>query len=286
MDESTLLAKLKTLELSWGSLDSWLRFWIAIVVIGVAMEVVVIVIEYRHERHAFNRGIIRPPDKPSIRLFGCGLLGASLVAIGVAGEFCIHIKAGVVEAKMREANRSLVALVNARASNAIERASTNEQEAAGLRVKAAKLGKEAEDERLARVKIERQFANRHIPAKKRDTLIKKLRAFSGEKAVIDIFPVTFEHVVIASDIEGILLNAGWNAPPPNRLSAPAEIMVQGVWVQATADDRSQRAATEVFNLLSPHTSGVRSPVPLPKPEDPRVWILVGDTPTPLREWVK
>src|ERR1035438_9258941 len=100
MDESALLARLSNLESSWSSLDSWLKFWIALVVVGVAMEVVVVIIEYRHERHTFNQGIIRPPDKPSRWLFAFGLLGAGLVAIGVAGEFGTHIKAGRVEADM------------------------------------------------------------------------------------------------------------------------------------------------------------------------------------------
>lgn len=47
------------------------------------MELVVIWIEYRHEKAAFNRGIIRPPDKPSILLLIFGLLGAGCVAVGV-----------------------------------------------------------------------------------------------------------------------------------------------------------------------------------------------------------
>jgi hypothetical protein len=33
-------------------------------------------------------------------------------------------------------------------------------------------------------------------------------------------------------------------------------------------------------------SGSMDHVPLPNPDDPRVWIFVGDKPTPLRSWVK
>jgi hypothetical protein len=139
MDESALLARLNSLESSWASLDSWLKFWILLVVVGVAMEVVVVVIEYRHERRAFNRGIIRPPDRPSRCLFAFGLLGAGLVAIGVAGEFGIHIKAGRVEAEMRNATDSLVAIANGKAGEAKERAANNEHETARLKLENTKL---------------------------------------------------------------------------------------------------------------------------------------------------
>lgn len=84
MDPSTLLARLNNLENSWSSLDAWLKFWIVLVVIGVAIELVVVVKEYRDDRHEWLRGIVRPPDRPSRWLLSWNLLGAGFVAIGVA----------------------------------------------------------------------------------------------------------------------------------------------------------------------------------------------------------
>jgi H+/Cl- antiporter ClcA len=104
MDELALENKLKSLEMSWGSLDRWLKFWILLVVIGVAVELVVILVEYFRELHDFRRGIIHAPDRPSAWLLVFALLGAGLVALGVAGEFFIHIKAGRIETEMRDAS--------------------------------------------------------------------------------------------------------------------------------------------------------------------------------------
>jgi hypothetical protein len=44
------------------------------------------------ELHDFRRGIVHPPERPNIILFALGLLGAALVAIGVAGEFRFEAK--------------------------------------------------------------------------------------------------------------------------------------------------------------------------------------------------
>jgi hypothetical protein len=118
MDELALTNKLKSLEVSWASLDLWLKFWILLVVIGVSVELVVILVEYFHELHDFSRGIVQPPEKPNVWLLVFALLGAGLVAIGVAGEFFIHIKAGRIETEMRDATGSLVALVEAKAEEA------------------------------------------------------------------------------------------------------------------------------------------------------------------------
>ena len=132
-DELALINRLTNLESSWKTLDLWLKFWILLVVIGVATEIVVILYEYFRDLRDFSRGIIHSPDKPSIRLLVFALTGAGLVAIGVAGEFFIHIKAGRVETDMRDITGHLVALAN-------ERASENEKEAAILQERIVEMG--------------------------------------------------------------------------------------------------------------------------------------------------
>jgi len=160
--------------------------------------------------------------------------------------------------------------------------------AAKANQRAEEATEKAEQEKLARIKIERQFANRHIPAAEWSKFAKSLSAFAGQKVVIDVFPVTFEHVVIAEEIRGILSNAHWNVPLVNRLTIPPAggILVQGVLYQATDDRGSQSALQQVFELFGPYTSGMSSSLPLPNPGDPRIWIFVGDTAVPLRDWVK
>jgi hypothetical protein len=85
MDASSLARDLDNLEKSWSSIDSSLSFWTILVVVGVAVELLVIITEYAHDWRDFKRGTIHSPDKPSILIFGFGFLGAALVAIGVAG---------------------------------------------------------------------------------------------------------------------------------------------------------------------------------------------------------
>ena len=149
MDELALINKLKSLEASWASLDSWLKFWIFLVVVGVVVELVVVLIEYSRELHEFRRGVIRPPDKPSTWLLIFGLLGAGFVAIGVAGEFGIQIKAGKVETDMRDATFALVAIANGKAEAAGERASNANERASNANERVTKANGRIENLRKA-----------------------------------------------------------------------------------------------------------------------------------------
>jgi len=66
MDASALASQLDSLEKSWSSLDCRLNFWTAMVVVGVAVELAVLLMEYRHEWKDFKRGVIHSPEKPTI----------------------------------------------------------------------------------------------------------------------------------------------------------------------------------------------------------------------------
>ena len=167
-------------------------------------------------------------------------------------------------------------------------------------VEIASLNGVAEKERLARVKIEQDAANRDITPEDQKMLSSELSAFAGQRANIDVFPVTFEHEWIAQTLIAILTNAHWNAthmtllpaPAKRRLSSngmgvPAPFLIQGIWISATGDATSQTAATALFEALKSTVSPASMDhVPLPNPKNPRVWIYVGDKPTPLRSWVR
>ena len=116
MDASALERAIKALESRSDSLDSWLTFWVTIVVVGVAVEVVVVIKEYFHARSEYRRGSIRSPDKPSLWDLLLELVGAVLVAIGVAGELGIDFKSAVVRNALRDANGKLVGLLNLEAA--------------------------------------------------------------------------------------------------------------------------------------------------------------------------
>lgn len=133
-----------------------------------------------------------------------------------------------------------------------------------------------------------QAANRNLSKLEIDTLAITLSDFAGQSAEVIEFPVTFEHDYIAIEIMAVLLSAKWNVSAVNRLSTPPEgMLVQGVFIRATEDERSQAAAKALFDALKSTAAGPGfNPSPLPHSENPRVQVLVGDKPTPLRQWVK
>lgn len=100
--------------------------------VGVAVELVVLITEYMHNSRDFRRGTIHSPEKPNLLIFGLGFIGAGLVAIGVAGEFRIHTKAGKIETDMRDKTRQLVAIAEGEAARAGERARNAELRTAEL----------------------------------------------------------------------------------------------------------------------------------------------------------
>ena len=118
MNESDLRTLLDNLDMSRASLHGWLHFCTFLVVFGVALEVAFVVWEYAEELHDFRRGIVHPPEKPGTLLLLLGLLGAGLVAVGVAGELYIDVQAGKVETEIRKVNELRVSLLSKEAGDA------------------------------------------------------------------------------------------------------------------------------------------------------------------------
>jgi hypothetical protein len=95
----------------------------------VALEVVFVVWEYVEELHDFRRGLVHPPERPSRLLFFLGLLGAALVAIGVAGELYAESKIETVETGIPKANDELFLLLSKEAGDAEKSAKAAHEEA-------------------------------------------------------------------------------------------------------------------------------------------------------------
>jgi hypothetical protein len=116
--ELALTNRLADLERYWSSLDRWMNFWTALVVIGVAIELWVILWEYRDDRHEWGRGIVRPPNRPSTWLLFWNLTGTALVVGGVAGEFGAHFLAGKIETDIRNITAQQVSIARGEAARA------------------------------------------------------------------------------------------------------------------------------------------------------------------------
>jgi hypothetical protein len=183
---SALGNSISILEASSESLEFWLKVWTALVAIGVAFEVIVIVKEYVEARHAWRRSTIRTPEKPSVWFFLFELLGIILVTAGVAGELWVSVSSGRINSDLRTKNKELVGLVNQKAGiattraadagmsadkaakaaadaqgsakKANEEAGSAETRASEVEKEAVQLKKDAEDEMLARIKLEKEVA--------------------------------------------------------------------------------------------------------------------------------
>jgi len=105
MDESSLRTQLNNLEALRSSLHASFRFWDWVVVAGVALEFIVLAVEYLDEWHAFWRGTIRSPEKPKTWLFLVGFCGVAMVAGGIAKELKIDSKIEEVETQIRASSR-------------------------------------------------------------------------------------------------------------------------------------------------------------------------------------
>src|SRR4051794_26240281 len=102
---SALENKISSLERFADSLEVFLWIATAAVVIGVALELGVIVHEYRVGIRDWRRGTIRSPERPSRRLFWVNISGALLVTLGVLGELALGVYVSSVNANLRNKNR-------------------------------------------------------------------------------------------------------------------------------------------------------------------------------------
>jgi hypothetical protein len=203
MDESALKILLSSLDVSRSSLDSWLWWATFLVVIGVGLEWIFVIWEYREELHDFRRGVIHAPEKPNIWLFVLGLVATSLVTIGVAGEMYIGAAIGDLETQIRKANELRAALLS--------------KEAEQLRKDAEQLKKDAEGEHLARVQLQKQIQPRSLDGDSRKKIGEELSTFSshfsGRKVTVESYAADAEGIAFSLEVMDIITSAGITVDP-------------------------------------------------------------------------
>lgn len=273
------------LERSLDSLGGWLAFWTAVVAIGL-------VVEYGQSLWILFKATLRWLFRRAVfdrSLLNATAVGGLLITAGVAAEVWVEVRASQVETQLRNASNKALALLNKEANDARRDAATAMQRAAEAERETARLNEVAEAERLARVKLEERTALRDLTPAQFASVSKALTGFPGQGFEMVVFPVNFESNFIAGYVSGALTNAGWKGPAGIRLlpSPPDGMLVQGIYVQATSDAGSVAAARALFKALNDaEIAGVFDPAPLSNSDAPRVWVFVGDKPTPLRAWIK
>jgi hypothetical protein len=142
--------------------------------------------------------------------------------------------------------------------------------------------------------VRKLTADRSLTPDEQKSLTTALSAFPGQAGKIVIFPVNFETVWLADQIWGAMLHAKWEIDPPERLLTPPNMLVLGSFIDASDDDASQRAAAALFEALKSTGvpaggkmgKGVRARPLQFDPTKPLVWMLIGDKPLPILDWVK
>jgi hypothetical protein len=144
------------------------------------------------------------------------LIFGAIVVVGVAGESYFGVRhwwnsrklqalqnaENLVQQGEIERLRSESASIRSDTAKAIERAAHAEQQA-------AESNKIAEQERLARVKIEERLAPRRIGPKEHAALVSALKPYRG--AVVEVTKLgDLEAGQFADDIVSVLTEAGWN----------------------------------------------------------------------------
>jgi hypothetical protein len=123
MDEAALKSLVESLQAQKDALDIWLNIFSGMVAVGVIAEIIFVIRGYANDLHEWQRGIARPPDRPSRIWFVLEIFGVALVSIGVAGEFAVDVRAGSLETQVRKANSDLVLFLEKRVAEVSTRQS-------------------------------------------------------------------------------------------------------------------------------------------------------------------
>jgi hypothetical protein len=223
MDLPSLENAIKALEKSLDSLGLWLTVWTALVVVGLIVE------------FAEDLKLLLTERPFKWRLFRT-MVGGVLITIGVAGELFVQFRASKVETDLRTDSHEVEALLNEQAADA-NREAGNAKIEAGNAIKqaaqatrdaevarrdaesfqldiaranehAAEANKKAEEERLARLKIEERLAPRRMSAQQTTTLVRDLKPLNGHRVTIFFISGDLEAATFVDQLGSAFKTAG------------------------------------------------------------------------------
>jgi hypothetical protein len=134
-----------------------------------------------------------------------------MVIIGVAGEliadggifaFSEHLQT-IADIEISAANER-AGKAEKDAADANERVGKAEERAAANAKEAARLNKLAEDEKLARRKLEARIADRHLTVEQQSRIAKSLCRFGGRNVSVGLYSPDSEMQTLAKEIAGAL----------------------------------------------------------------------------------
>lgn len=175
-------------------------------------------------------------------------IAALLVAIGVAGEFVLGFMASPARHRLDEAKDAVILRLTA--------------ESATLGKEAAVLHEQAEAEKLARVKLEKEIAPRTLDDATRQTIGKELSKFaphfSGRKVKVMSYSADAEGIVFSLEVIDIMAKAGIEVDPAVGRAMPVGLVDMGVKITGPSGDEEfiRSLATRIHSHLVTEVSDV------------------------------
>ena len=254
MDTSAFERTINTLEASLDSLEVWLLFMTALVVIGL-------VLEYWYEiPEAIDQLRKAWSWKPILVI-----VGGILITVGVAGELVVQRLASRKETDLRKANDAVFAVLNTKAGNAKASA---DGAAAALSVAQQKLAdvtnkSDALTLRLARASNKVDDIEQDTLAlgprwrlleRGKDIFIKALKPFAGQRVTVVICGNgDVERFGLEQQVINMFREAGWDSPDYKRWTGCPNMLTGGneIYFVPPTDDVNEWTGLPAQQWLKP-----------------------------------
>jgi hypothetical protein len=215
LETADIIAAKSTLERSVDCWEGVSHFFAALVVFGLIVEYGGPIVD-----------AIRNHDWQ----FVAKSIGGVLVTIGVAGELIAGSRSTSKDGQLREANSMLA-------------------QKAGERI--AELNMKAEQEKHARIKLQKEMAGRRISPEHFDVLRDRLERFGHQKLYVYSSIDQWEIIVFTSHLCAVLSSqCGWDAIEFRSAPPVAKMSIPGVHIFCTPDNESQDAAIALMKALN------------------------------------
>ena len=270
MDESSLRAQLNYLDALRSSLHSSFRFWDWVVVAGVALEFVVLAVEYCDEWRAFWRATIRSPEKPKTSLFLVGFCGIAMVAGGIAKELRIDSQIEGVETNIRGINEQLFGIVSKEAQDAASaskkaqeqsRAANDVADEAKGKIGAVANRAEEVDASLARTQYLLSARSVTDP----DSLVKQLKQYKGETVLLGSYNSEPDEAPLCNQLVAAARVAEMKVPQDTcGRQSPTGNALTGVVISGPDLPQTEKVAQIIRDTSSLGPGGTACDIPAPE----------------------
>jgi hypothetical protein len=246
---SILESDISGIERSVDGLETWLWISSIAVIVGVALEVYFVIHSYKEDLEAWSRGIIRPPDKPQLRILLFEIASIILVVLGITGELGVGVLTSNENARLRTKNTERVQLIR--------------QKAGAAEIEAGRAREQTEHERSARIELQKSLFMRTLTDAQLAQVRRGISAFPGQSFITHGYSGSGQSIFDRREIlefrETLLfglysdLPGSWKSKSLMDASLPFkgdETPGVQVWVSSDAQQKTKDAAKQLVGVLN------------------------------------